>query len=101
MVATALAAAALFVPGAVGQANAVAAPAPLKIASGEHHTLVIGADNLPYATGDDNGGALGGGGSYLSRTILTKMTGLPAGITAKAVAAGDFHSLVLGSNGKV
>ncbi|MCW2752291.1 MAG: regulator of chromosome condensation repeat family protein [Aeromicrobium sp.] len=98
--AAALAAAALLAPGAVGSADAVTTPAPLKIASGEHFTIVVGANGLPYATGDGNGGALGGG-TYTSKSTLTKMTGLPAGVTARGVTAGDFHSLVLGSNGTV
>src|SRR5882757_11153240 len=68
------------------------------IGAGFGFSLVIGRDGKPYGTGDNDFGQLTGGPD---RSTLTAMTGLPAGVKATAVAAGAYHSLVLGSNGVV
>ena len=63
-----------------------------------NHSAVIGSNGVVYGTGrNDSGQLTGDDGS--DKTTLTPMTGLPAGVKATAVAVGDQHVVVVGSNG--
>lgn len=81
-------------------AQAAGPVAPLVFDVGVHHTVVVGADGLPYGTGHNTAGELTGT-SGTDLTTLTAMTGLPSGVTATDVATGSAFSLVRGSDGVV
>ena len=66
-------------------------------AAGGDHTLVIGSNGLLYAWGLGTDGQLGNGTTTSSSTAV--QVSLPPGVVPVAVAAGDDHSLALGSNG--
>jgi alpha-tubulin suppressor-like RCC1 family protein len=68
------------------------------MSAGCHHTLILGQDGVAYGVGNNDDGQITGNGA---RSMFAPLTGLPAGITAAAVASGCFHSLVLGSDGKL
>ncbi len=65
------------------------------MAAGGYHTLVISA-GIAYAYGDGADGQLGDG--KLTNASTRAKVDMPAGVTPVALAAGLFHSLVLGSN---
>ncbi|MFE7562455.1 RCC1-like domain-containing protein [Kitasatospora sp. NPDC057500] len=69
------------------------------VAVGAQHTLAIGSNGTPYSWGDNDAGQLGTG--TLTRRLAPGTVPLPAGVTARAVSAGDRHSLVAGSDGGV
>jgi alpha-tubulin suppressor-like RCC1 family protein len=89
-------------PLAVGShpATAAAPDGTLVIDIGVDHSLVIGADAMPYGAGDNHAGQLTGGPPYVVDTLVP-LTGLPDGVTAVDVASGGQFSLVLGSDGIV
>ena len=66
-------------------------------AAGGDHTLAIGSNGLLYAWGLGTDGQLGRGSTTSSLTPV--QVSLPSGVVPVAVAAGDDHSLALGSNG--
>ena len=66
-------------------------------AAGGDHSLVIGSNGLLYAWGLGTDGQLGNGTTTTSSTPV--QVSLPLGVVPVAVAAGDDHSLALGSNG--
>jgi alpha-tubulin suppressor-like RCC1 family protein len=68
----------------------------VRVEGGDAHSLVIGSDGQVYGTGYNAHGQLTGTGS---KSALTKLTGLPEGVTATDIAAGFQHSVVLGSDG--
>ena len=68
------------------------------VAAGGYFSLVLGSNGKVYGVGSNTFGQLTGSGD---RSALTALTGLPAGVTAKAIAARGDYSLVLASNGKV
>ena len=72
---------------------------PLLVAEGAAHTLILGSDGNLYATGDNEDGQLGNG-TTTNKKAPVKVS-LPAGVSATAIAAGEFHSLALGSNGNL
>ena len=63
------------------------------------HSLAVGSDGKLYAWGHNTNGQLGNGTVTSSTTPI--VVSMPAGVTATAVAAGDAHSVALGSNGSV
>lgn len=67
------------------------------VTTGGYHSLVIGSDGILYGAGSNSTGQLTGGGN---RTTLGALTGMPAGVSARAIAAGEQHSLMIGSDGK-
>ncbi|MCQ9377948.1 hypothetical protein [Methyloversatilis sp. XJ19-49] len=71
----------------------------LGVAAGHYHNLARGSDGKLYAWGDNGSGQLGNGSTAYSRTPM--LVSLPAGVSALSVAAGDYHSLALGSDGKL
>lgn len=85
--------------GAPPAALATVSTTPASLASisaGNTFALVIGTDGQPYGAGDNNHGQLTGSGD---RSQLTPLTGLPAGVTARAVSGGYLHTVVIGSDG--
>lgn len=68
------------------------------VAAGGYQSLVLGSDGVVYIAGNDQ--VAGGPTDGVVRT-LTAVPGLPLGVTATAVAAGTYHVVVLGSDGKV
>jgi alpha-tubulin suppressor-like RCC1 family protein len=64
------------------------------------HSLVLASNGAAYGTGQNTDHQLTGAATA-DKTTLTKLSGLPAGVRATAVAAGGAFSLVLGSNGVV
>jgi len=71
-----------------------------KIIAGNHCTIVIGDDNIPYGTGLNDYHALTGSGNL---STLTALTGLPGGVTAVKASvsqAAACFTVVLGSDGK-
>ena len=69
------------------------------IAAGGYHSLAGGSDGHVYAWGNNSDGQLGLG----TKNIHTKpiMVTLPSGVSATSVAAGLYHSLAIGSDGKL
>ena len=70
---------------------------PTAIAAGRSHSLAIGSDGNLYAWGDNSDGELGDGTTTDHDT--PEVIALPTGVTPVAIAAGDYHSLVIGSAG--
>jgi alpha-tubulin suppressor-like RCC1 family protein len=66
-------------------------------AAGGDHSLVIGSNGLLYAWGLGTDGQLGNGTTTTSSAPV--QVSLPPGVVPVAVAAGNDHSLALGSNG--
>lgn len=68
--------------------------------AGPDFTLVAGSDGVAYGTGaNDESQLTGEDGADV--TSLRRLTGLPTGVRAVAVAAGSDFSLVVGSDGRV
>jgi len=66
------------------------------IAAGGGHVVVLTAAGLAYGAGNNDDGQLSGAGD---KSTLTPISGLPAGVVAQKVAAGTYHTMVLGSDG--
>ncbi len=69
------------------------------LAASWDHTLILGSDGQVYGLGSGRSGQLTGGNKV--RTVPTALSGLPEGIEAIDVAAGDGFSAVLGEDGIV
>ena len=67
-------------------------------AAGGLHSLVISAGSV-FAYGYGGFGQLGDGATTNASTRVK--VSLPVGVTATAVAAGQYHSLAIGNNGKI
>jgi alpha-tubulin suppressor-like RCC1 family protein len=98
---------ALALTGAVASTTLLASPGqaavvlPVRaqattIATGGTHSVLIAADGSVWGTGLNSSGQLTGTGNH---TALARLTGLPAGVRAKAVSAADANTVVLGSDG--
>lgn len=96
--------------GQLGDGSTTARPTPvpvvfptgvsaLGVAAGHYHNLARGSDGKLYAWGDNDFGQLGNGSTADSGTPAP--VSLPAGVSALSVAAGDYHSMALGSDGKL
>jgi alpha-tubulin suppressor-like RCC1 family protein len=72
---------------------------PTAVAAGIYHSLAIGSDGKLYAWGYNVYGQLGDGST--TQRLSPVQVSLPAGVTPTAVAAGRFHSLAIGSDGKL
>lgn len=83
-------------PVQVGLPAGVSAAA---VSVGERHSLAIGSDGQLYAWGANTNGQIGDGSTIQRNTPL--VIGLAPGITPVAIAAGDSHSLAIGSDGKL
>jgi alpha-tubulin suppressor-like RCC1 family protein len=69
------------------------------IAGGYYHSLAIGSDGELYAWGENYEGALGNDSTVSSATPVE--VSLPSGVSATAIAGGEYFSLALGSDGHV
>lgn len=67
------------------------------VSAGWGHSVVLGSDGVAYATGLNYDHQLTGTDP---RSVLTAMTGLPAGVRATRISAGGFSTLVIGSDGR-
>ncbi len=96
--------------GQLGNGSTTNSGAPVKVslpagvtataaAAGGDFSLAVGSDGKLYAWGDNTNGELGNGTTNSSTTPV--VVSMPAGVTATAVAAGESHSVALGSNGSV
>ena len=72
---------------------------PTAISAGAIHSMAIGSDGKLYAWGNNNYGELGNGTNTSSNTPL--VVNLPAGVSPTIIAAGGYHSLAVGSDGKL
>jgi alpha-tubulin suppressor-like RCC1 family protein len=96
--------------GEITGASSRTSPAPLTglpagvrataVSASFFDVLVLGSNGTAYGAGQNTSHELTGADTA-NKTTLTPMTGLPAGVTAAAVAMGYDFSVVLGSNGKV
>jgi alpha-tubulin suppressor-like RCC1 family protein len=68
------------------------------IAAGLDDSLALGSNGKVYAWGDNSFDELGNGSTASDSTVPVAVS-LPAGVTATAIAAGQYHSLAIGSNG--
>jgi alpha-tubulin suppressor-like RCC1 family protein len=66
------------------------------------YSVILGTDGLPYGTGENVYGPLGDG-SLTTRYgwVAMSTAGLPAGTTLKDVVPGQYHTLILGTQGSV
>ncbi len=69
------------------------------IAAGGYHSLAIGSDGNLYGWGYNAYGQLGDGGT--TEHNKPQLVSMPSGVRATALAAGLYHSLAIGSNGKL
>jgi hypothetical protein len=69
------------------------------VSAGGIHNLALGSDGKLYAWGDNVYGQLGDGST--TNRLTPGAVSLQAGVTATAVSAGTYHSLALGSEGKL
>ena len=68
------------------------------VAAGTAHSLAIGNDGGTYAWGANEAGELGTGDTTTRTTPVRVST--PAGVTFVSIAAGGYHSLAVGDDGK-
>ena len=69
------------------------------IAAGGYHSMAIGSDGKLYAWGLNSSGQIGNG--TLTTETSPVVVSLPTGVTATGIAAGLYHSLAIGSDGKL
>jgi alpha-tubulin suppressor-like RCC1 family protein/phosphodiesterase/alkaline phosphatase D-like protein len=90
------------VPVAVDTSGALAGKTVMAIAVGQAHNLALCADGTLVAWGDNASGQLGINGTTASLVpVLVDTSGALGGKTVTAIAAGNFHSLALCSDGTV
>ena len=70
------------------------------VAGGEQDGYAIGSDGNVYAWGTGTYGQLGNGTTTGTQTTPVTVS-LPAGVTAKAIAAGNVVAYAIGSDGNV
>jgi len=89
-----------WVPVGVNQAGALAGKMVTAVAAGENHSLALCADGTLVAWGTNDSGQLGNGGTSTStEPVPVNQTGVLAGKTVTAIAAGYSHCLALCSDG--
>lgn len=71
----------------------------IAVAAGVDHNLAAGSDGNPHAWGSNNSGKLGDGTTTWRDAPVAVL--LPAGVEARALAAGYTTSLALGSDGQL
>lgn len=89
-------------PVAVDTTGVLAGKTVIAIGGGHTHSLVLTADGKLYAWGYNQNGQLGNGTGIDSLVpVAVNMTGVLAGKTVTAIAAGGDHNIVLTSDGRV
>jgi len=89
-------------PVSVNAVSGLAGKTPVAIAAGDVHNLVRSSDGSLAAWGYNLNGQLGNGSTNNSSVpVSVTMTGVLAGKSITAIAAGNRHSLVLASDGTV
>lgn len=89
-------------PVAVSRGAIPAVVSITQIAAGGYHNLALGSDGRVYAWGQGTTGQLGDGAATNALAPVAVAAGaIPAGVSITQVAAGNFHSLALGSDGHV
>ncbi|MCX6873797.1 MAG: hypothetical protein NTW21_08310 [Verrucomicrobia bacterium] len=90
------------VPVAVGATGALAGKTVVAIAAGDTQSLALTSEGRVYACGSNYYGQLGDG-TTTSRTEMVAVdgSGVLAGLKVTAIAAGKYHSLALGEDGRV
>ncbi len=72
------------------------------VAAGHFHSLAIGNDGNLYAWGDNSYGECGTGNTIINPWTTPQKVILPSGVTSwTAAAAGERHSLAIGSDGNL
>ena len=90
------------VPVAVDMTGVLAGKTIDAVSTGQAHCLALASDGTVYAWGDNTRGELGNNSTTSSSVpVAVDMTGVLAGKTIIAIAAGDFVSMALDSTGKV
>jgi alpha-tubulin suppressor-like RCC1 family protein len=69
------------------------------IAAGKYHSLAVTSTGAVYAWGYNASGQLGNNSTITSTVPV--LVALPTGVKAKAIGAGDSHSLAVADNGSV
>ena len=89
------------VPVMVDATGVLAGKAAVAIACGQAHSLALCSDGTLAAWGSNSYGQLGNGKDYgsESKPVLVNQTGVLAGKTVAAIAAGRAHSLALCTDG--
>jgi alpha-tubulin suppressor-like RCC1 family protein len=90
-------------PVPVKQTGVLAGKTPIAAACGTYHSLVLCADGTLAAWGGGSFGQLGEGFTAYQRTtpVLVNRSGVLAGKTVTAIAAGAQHSLALCADGTI
>jgi alpha-tubulin suppressor-like RCC1 family protein len=88
-------------PVLVDQTGVLAGKTVVAIAAGGYHSLALGVDGTLAAWGSDSWGQLGHGGTSSNVPVLVDRTGVLAGKSIVAVAAGENHSLALCADGDI
>jgi alpha-tubulin suppressor-like RCC1 family protein len=94
----------ISVPVLVNQSGALAGKTVVSAAAGANHSLALCSDGTLAAWGINNSGELGAptpGGNFSSMPVLVDQSGVLAGKTVVAVAAGYEHSIALCSDGTI
>ena len=97
--------------GNLGVGSLTGSPLPLSISlpagvrlrsisAGAFHSLAIGSDGKAYAWGRDDSGQLGNDAA-LAYKVSPVLVATPVGVHFTRVAAGGYHSLALGDDGRV
>lgn len=89
-------------PGPVSAGAIPAGAVITQMSGGYEHTLALSGDGNAYAWGGNGYGQLGDGTTTSSGTPVGVSRGaIPAGVSITQIAAGGYHNLALGSDGRV
>jgi alpha-tubulin suppressor-like RCC1 family protein len=91
-----------LIPVATINTGALSGKTIVALSGGFLHTLALASDGKVYGWGQNAYGQLGNGASFnTSSPVAVDTSGVLAGKTITAIAAGERHSLALSSEGKV
>jgi len=86
-------------PAAISGGGLIAGNTVVAIAAGANHSLAVTSDGKVYAWGNGASGALSIGASISYSPAAVNTSGVLAGKSVVAIAAGGRHSLAIGSDG--